>query len=129
MNKIYKTEELIYESITDISDKYGMGKNVFRIRVVRRVEVKPKNFFRKVEKEIVYYDIEYLRPNCHYLKSTDSFIPSVNSDNENYNRPLEKHNDNIHEHFKGVMWNAENFCLKYKTKKMDSGIIRKIHIF
>jgi hypothetical protein len=27
------------------------------------------------------------------------------------------------------MWKAENFTLKYKTEKKDSGTIRKIQIF
>lgn len=133
MSKIYKSEELIYESTNDISNKYGMGKNVFRIRVVRRVEVKTKGFFKKTEVENTYYDIEYNRPQGHTLKCENTFLadicPSERYRLRSYNRPLEDYNDHIDEHFHEEMWKAENFALKYKTEKKDSGTIRKIHIF
>lgn len=131
--RYYKSEELIYESTKDISDKYGMGKNVFRIRVVRRVEVKTKGFFKKTEEENTYYDIEYRRPHSHTLKCEDTFLaeicPSERYELRSYNRPLRENNNHINEHFKEEMWKAENFALKYKTEKKDSGTIRKIQIF
>jgi hypothetical protein len=131
--KLYK-EELIYNTINDISNKFGMGDNIFYIRVIRREVVKPCNFFRRREKKVIYYDIEYTRPDTHTLESTDSMlydlIPSVRYDINRNNKPLIEKNDSIYKLFDNEMWKAENFCLKYKTDNCDyNAIIRKLNIF
>ena len=133
MANVYDKEELIYESATDISNKYGMGNNVFYIRVVRRVKIKPRNLFRRQEKRIVYYDIEYTTPNTHNLVSADTIlydiVPSVKYDIDRENKPLKEKNSAIYKNFKDERWKAQNFCLKYKTDKCDNGTIRKIYIY
>jgi hypothetical protein len=124
----YDKEELIYESATDISNKYGMGNNVFYIRVIRRVKIKPRNLFRRQEKKIVYYDIEYNNPRYHEWKCTESIIPTVKYDAIEHNNSIREHNYSIERTFTDEMWKAQNFCLKYKTDKCDNGTIRIIHI-
>ena len=129
----YDKEELIYKSTTDISNKYEINNNIFHIRVIRRVKIKKKNFFRKSDKHIVYYDIEYTTPDTHNLVSTDTIlydiVPSVKYDIDRENKPLKEKNSAIYKNFDEEMWKAEIFCFKYKNEKCDNGIIRKIQIF
>ena len=55
---MYKNEELIYTNTVDVSKESGIPNNKVYTRVVKRIEVKPKNLFRRTEKIIVYLDIE-----------------------------------------------------------------------
>lgn len=59
---MYKSEELIYSKTFDVSKESGILNNKGYIRVVKRTKVKPKNLFRRKEKTIIYFDIEYTTP-------------------------------------------------------------------
>ena len=129
MAKVYNKEELIYSDTKDISDISNILNNIIRVRIIRRVEIKPRNLFRRQEKRTVYYDIEFYRPKYHYLECEDTISAYVNSLRREDNAPRRRYNNIINNAVSEIMWKAENFCLEYKTDKCDNGIIRKIYIY
>lgn len=124
----YKKEELIYESIKDVSDVSRISNNIIRVRIIRRLRVKPRNIFRRLEKHVVYYDIEYTTPETHELKCEATISAVVNDIRREENREYISLNCAAWKAFEEEMWKAENFCLKYKTNRNENGNIRKRRI-
>lgn len=115
---MYKTEELIYSKIFDVSKETGIPNNKGYIRVVKRTEVKPKNFFRRKEKTIIYFDIEYNIPDLSgEYKSLPAFpglVPSVTEDIRKENAKITQERNKIYRIVKEIIWEAENYVLNYK---------------
>ena len=121
----YNKEELIYESIKDVSDVSRISNNIIRVRIIKRLRVKPRNIFRRLEKHVVYYDIEYTTPETHKLKCVDTISAAVNNIRREENREYIPLNCAAWKVFEEEIWKAENFCLKYKTNRNENGNIRK----
>ena len=99
---MYKKEEIIYNKIFDVSKETGIPNNKGYIRVVKRTKVKPKNFFRRKEKIIIYFDIEYNTPDL--LGEYNEIYRIVNE----------------------MIWEAENYVLNYKLDNCYTDSITRL---
>ena len=115
---MYKNEELIYTSTTDVSEESGIPNNKVYTRVIKRTEVKSKNLFRWTEKIIVYIDVEC--EGAELLGSYQSYgilsdlVPSVEADIRRHNRKIAQEHNKVHQVEENEIWKAQNFALSYK---------------
>ena len=118
---MYNTEELIYTNTVDVSKESGIPNNKVYTRVIKRINVKPKNLFRWREKIIVYLDVECKRAGLlgeykSYGVLSD-LIPSVEADIRRHNNKISQEHDKVHRIEKNEIWEAKNFALSYKINE------------
>lgn len=127
---MYKKEEIIYNKIFDVSKETGIPNNKGYIRVVKRTEVKPKNFFRRKEKTIIYFDIECNTPDLlgEYKPYTmfSDLVPSVKMEIQRHNDELSYEHDKIHRIVDEMIWEAENYVLNYKLDNCYTDSITRL---
>lgn len=115
---MYKNEELIYTNTVDVSKESGIPNNKVYTRVVKRIEVKPKNLFRWTEKIIIYLDVEC--EGAELLGSYESYgvlseiVPSIEADIRRHNRKISQEHNKVHRVEDDEIWKANNFALSYK---------------
>lgn len=118
---MYNKEDLIYSNTVDVSKESGIPNNKVYVRVIKRVEIKPKNLFRWTEKTIVYLDIEFF--GAHLLGRYKSYgilsdlVPSVEADIRRHNDELSKEHNKVYQIEKDEIWKAKNIALAYKINE------------
>ena len=128
---MYKNEELIYTNTVDVSKESGIPNNKVYTRVIKRIEVKPKNLFRRTEKIIVYLDVEC--EGADLLGSYQSYgilseiVPSVEADIRRHNRKISQEHNKVHRVEDDEIWKAQNFALSYKIDEPYTH--REIRVF
>lgn len=127
---MYKKEELIYSKTFDVSEETGIPNNKGYIRVVKRTKVRPKNFFRRKEKTIIYFDIEYNTPDLSgeykSLPAFPSLVPSVTEDILKENAKITQKHNEIYRIVKEMIWEAENYVLNYKLDNCYTDSITRL---
>lgn len=119
-------EKLIYSNIIDVSKESGIENNRFFIRVVMRTYIKPSNWFRKNEKKVVKFDIEYNKPNVPIYDTSmcwTAFMKDQQSKNNKITQDINYAVDNI---IYNELWHVKNMCITYKE---EHGIIGEIREF
>lgn len=132
MSKImYKSEELIYTNIIDVSKESGIPNNKVYTRVIKRTMVKSKNLFRRTEKIIVYLDVECKGADLYgeYKSSgiLSDLVPSVEADIRRHNNEISQEHNKVHRIEYSEIWKAKNFALSYKIDEPYTH--REIRIF
>lgn len=127
---MYKKEELIYNKTFDVSKETGIPNNKGYIRVVKRTEVKPKNFFRRKEKTIIYFDIEcntpYLSGEYKSLPAFPHLVPSMTEDIRKENAKVTQEHNKIYRIVNEMIWEAENYVLNYKLDNCYTDSITRL---
>lgn len=115
---MYKSEELIYTNTVDVSKESGIPNNKVYTRVIKRTEVKSKNFFRWTEKIIVYLDVEHkgadLLGEYKSYGILSDLVPSVEADIRRHNNEISQVHNKVHRIENDEIWKANNFALSYK---------------
>lgn len=118
-------EKLIYSNIIDVSKESGIENNRFFIRVVMRTYTKPKNWFRKIEKKIVKFDIEYNNPNIPSYEDSICWNAFMKRKQDEKKENIENIQLTIKSIIFNELWNVKNMCITYKEENNIIGEIRE----
>ena len=119
------TEKLIYTKVLNVSKESGIENNNFYIRVVMRTYTKPKTWYRKEEKTVVKFDIEYDGPQYPHFENGVCWNNSDKCEQNNKNLEIQKIHNSINSVVQTEIWNVKNMCIDYKVENDIQGTIRE----